>query len=443
MTPKKIFFSLIIFCIVPIIFFILLKNVGSPQSTTIVSEADEALLPVMETDETKYLMFQIFTSSPDPRMAWDPRDKPIAQPPSKAAIAKVVDDIIQKIGSTGTEKRKLGFIIGPFSFDHSDAQIQQMISDATDIAIERNIAVGFHIDDSLMWAKRTDLMAPDTIEWTSWDGTRSTGMLLDWGSERKIPPRMCLNAPKIQQAVTHQAKSVIGSAIKEATDKLAGAGKSDLFAGVIVGWETHLGQDYETKEHVGYCAFTNRGYSEANPPSNMARESASVVKEFIDLWAKGITDAGVNPDRIYSHVAFVSEKTFMNLQQQFPKQLKNVSYEFLLNFGPSTADPEVAKGPYHRPGFSTYPSPGTFDQISAVTNGTPWASAEGTNILPGDTKEGSPITTETYLARMYNHGATLVTLFGWGIGDSSNPFRKTAEAPDSIKAYQKFLNGAE
>lgn len=50
---------------------------------------------------------------------------------------------------------------------------------------------------------------------------------------------------------------------------------------------------------------------------------------------------------------------------------------------------------------------------------------------------------ETYLARMFNHGATLVNIFGWGIGDKDNPFRMATEGADSIAAYQKFLKGTD
>ena len=48
---------------------------------------------------------------------------------------------------------------------------------------------------------------------------------------------------------------------------------------------------------------------------------------------------------------------------------------------------------------------------------------------------------ETYLARHFNHGATLVNLFSWGTGDPSDPFRLATENGESIAAYRKFLTG--
>ena len=48
---------------------------------------------------------------------------------------------------------------------------------------------------------------------------------------------------------------------------------------------------------------------------------------------------------------------------------------------------------------------------------------------------------EGYLGSLFNHGAVLVNVFGWGLGDESNPFRKIAEGSDALAAYRKFLDG--
>jgi hypothetical protein len=48
---------------------------------------------------------------------------------------------------------------------------------------------------------------------------------------------------------------------------------------------------------------------------------------------------------------------------------------------------------------------------------------------------------EGYLGSLFNHGAVLVNIFGWGLGDESNPFRKIAEGSEALAAYRKFLNG--
>ena len=105
--------------------------------------------------------------------------------------------------------------------------------------------------------------------------------------------------------------------------------------------------------------------------------------------------------------------------------------------------PEVAFSSAYRPGFSTYPEGATFKEIYAVLakHGSPgWISAEGVNVSP-TSMPGEP-TMETYLARMFNHGAVLVNVFSWGIGGEAmrdNFFRRATENPEALSAYAKFL----
>ncbi len=54
---------------------------------------------------------------------------------------------------------------------------------------------------------------------------------------------------------------------------------------------------------------------------------------------------------------------------------------------------------------------------------------------------GEP-TMETYLGRLFNHGAVMVNVFAWGIGGEAmrnNFFRKATENPEALAAYNKFL----
>ena len=107
----------------------------------------------------------------------------------------------------------------------------------------------------------------------------------------------------------------------------------------------------------------------------------------------------------------------------------------------------MAFGKHHRPGFSTYPQPGLFDDIYeelAKHKQVGWASCEGTNMQPGSGPGQSGMTMETYLAKMFNHGATLVNIFSWGIGGEANKnmsFRVVTEGEEALQAYRKFLKG--
>jgi hypothetical protein len=109
------------------------------------------------------------------------------------------------------------------------------------------------------------------------------------------------------------------------------------------------------------------------------------------------------------------------------------------------AAPEVAFDSAYRPGFSTYPEGATFQEIHAAVaaHGSPgWTSAEGTNVSP-TSMPGEP-TMETYLGRMFNHGAVLVNIFSWGVGGEAmrhSFFRQATENPEARAAYGEFLRG--
>jgi len=389
-----------------------------------------------ETSTTKYLAFQMFTGAPDTRVPIGESGKnPLSPPPSKVEMSQFVQRLIDEIGTTGDAETKLAFIIGPLAFDHTDAQLQQMIEDAFEIALEQDIAVGFHIDDSMFWARRTDLWQdPANVEWLDWEGTPNTGRRIDWGPEPTwFPPQMCLNSLAIQEAVRHLASDVIGKAVSRGVEALEAAGKAEHFAGVIVGWETQIGRDFETDQYLGYCALTHRGFSRDQPPQDPDGELQKVVQEFIELWAGGIAEAGVNSEKIYSHTAFVSQQTYESMSER-----SIISYSQMNQFAP----PSVSFGAHYQPGFSTYPQPGLIEQLDdeLAEHGSPaWASAEGANIQPGSLTSGGSM--ETYLAQMFNHGAVLVNIFGWGVGSEANPFRAAAESPDSLADYRKFLAG--
>jgi hypothetical protein len=144
-----------------------------------------------------------------------------------------------------------------------------------------------------------------------------------------------------------------------------------------------------------------------------------------------------NPQKIYSHTAFFPRRAFKIGDNQ------NVTYSQHNHF----ALPWVAFGNHHRPGFSTYPAPGRFDDIYqelAKHKQVAWASCEGTNLQLGSGPGQSGMTMETYLAKMFNHGATMVNIFSWGIGGEANKnmsFRVVTEGEEALRAYRKFLRG--
>ena len=384
---------------------------------------------VADSAEAKYLNFQLMTGL---HGYAGPQPMPGHFALSKAQLEEFVHDVVKAIGTTGDARHKLGFTVGPLCFDMSDEETRQFIHDSFAVARHNDVALAFHIDDSICWGERKDLLSnPDNIETADWKLDPNTGRRADWGPEpTKFPLQMCFNSPAIQAAVKQRA-SLIGVEVKKEMDTLKTAGKEHLFAGVIAGWETYIGRDFETGRPLGYRALSHRGFDESNPPRDPDLERVQIVKEFMELWANSFRDAGIPRQKIFCHIAFTSQGLRVpDAQESIAEKV-----QFAL--------PEVAFSSAYRPGFSTYPEGSTFKELYAVLarHGSPgWISVEGTNVSP-TSFPGEP-TMETYLGRMFNHGAVMVNIFSWGVGGQAmrnNFFRQATENPEALAAYAKFL----
>jgi hypothetical protein len=114
------------------------------------------------------------------------------------------------------------------------------------------VSVAFHIDDSILWSERRDLISnPDSIETADWKQIPNTGRRADWGPKpTRFPPQMCYNSPDIVDAVKKRA-ALIGAEVKKEVDALKASGNEHLFANIITGWETRIGRDFETGRPLG------------------------------------------------------------------------------------------------------------------------------------------------------------------------------------------------
>jgi hypothetical protein len=407
------------------------KQVAQPAISAVSETQAQGTPAPGAPGETQYLLFQVMTGLPG-----------YAGPPtlpghfalSKPQLQEFVQSIVKAIGTTGDARHKLGFAVGPLCFDMSDAETRQFIRDAFAVARANDVAVAFHIDDSMSWGERKDLLSnPDNIETADWRQIPNSGRRADWGpTPTRFPPQMCFNSPQIRAAVAKRAALIGEEAWKEAS-RLRAIGKVYLFAGLIAGWETQIGDDFETGRPLGYRALSHRGFSAKRPPADPDQERAGVVKEFIELWADSLHRAGIPRNKIYCHLAFTAQ----GLRAADTRRTYAERVHFAL--------PEVAFSASYRPGFSTYPEGSTFQEIYAVLaqNGSPaWISAEGANVSP-TSMPGEP-TMEGYLSRMFRHGAVMTNIFAWGIGGEAmrnNFFRRAAENPEALQAYGKFLRG--
>jgi len=368
---------------------------------------------VTATAEPQYLLFQIFTAGPG--FTTEPGKQVISKLPEPAFLDVEAKKILDFVGERGDGLHRLGVMVGPLALDYTDAQLRTLIERTFAIASKHKIAVGLHIDDSKFWMNRRDLWSnPANVEWLDWKGTPNTGQYLNWGQPWRLAPQACFNSPAMLKEARRLAGEVIGPAIAEQVAKLREAGDEALFAGVIVGWETAIGLDFESRRDLGYCALKNLGFSEKAPPADPDRELEAVVQTWIETWSRSLADTGISNGKIYSHIAFTSQKQFSEARGSSDR-----SYSRSVMYTP----PAVAFGRTHRPGFSTYPNADILVDIQA---GPPRIPDEGM---------------QDYLARMFNHGATMTNVFGWGIGDKDNLFRRATESEEAVAAYRKFLRG--
>jgi hypothetical protein len=381
--------------------------------------------------ETRYLVFQVWPAQPGyPGIPPMPGRFSL----SKSQMDAFVREVVSAVGTKGDTRHKLGFAIGPLSFDVPDEETRQWIRGAFAVAQDNDVAVALHIDDSMSWGQRADLLSnPENVETADWKQIPNTSRSLAWGpTPTKFPPQMCYNAPAIVAAAQDRA-TLIGAEIKRELAGLKSQGKEHLFAGVIAGSETQISPEFGTNRRLGFRALAHRGFSENNPPKDLDAERVSVVKEWMELWANSLHAAGTPREKIFCHVAFTDQ----GLRKAYAQE----SYAERVAF----ALPEVAFSSAYRPGFSTYPEGRTFKEIYSVlkNHGSPgWISAEGTNVSP--TSMPGERTMETYLGRVFNHGGVLVNVFSWGIGGEANRnnfFRRATENPEALAAYAKFLRG--
>ncbi len=396
--------------------------------------------PIAATAQPKYLLFYITGASPEVPLGH------LAAPDPEAQTEKAVDRMLAVIGERGDHiHTQLGFSAGPLSFDLTDAQLRTLIANCFAVAEAKDVAVAFHIDNSMFWNRRKDLWSDNNnVEWIDWNGTTVPHRIIGWvanGAPVLAPP-MCYNCPAITAAATHLARDVIGAEIKKGIDHLAKIGKPYLFAGVMAGWETRMQDqfgDHGRHDYAIYHALHNLGYSAQNPPKDFDKAVAGVIRDWIVLWARGLEEAGIPESNVYTHLAFTGDPPRV---APFHNQLGDY-FRDSVPIAP-------AFNRYSRPGFSVYSAdsfPGLY-KVLARYPATPWGVAEGTNVNLSNSFFGGPrpskYTMENYLGRAFNHGAVFVNVFG-AFSDAAHDrqFAQAGGSADAVAAYRKFLRDAQ
>ncbi len=406
---------------------------------------------------TKYLAFQLMTADPAIR---GQSDTPHIG--GKMLMDTFADQLVTGIGERGDHvNTQLGIVVGPLSWDMSDDQIRGVIRNAFAVAEERNIAVGFHIDDSMFWNKRQDLWSNrNNVEWSDWNATVVPHRVIGFVSDlTELAPPMCYNSPAVIAATTHRARDVMGTEIKKGLNQLASRGKSYLFAGVIVGWETRMQDDSYPPVYYGYCALHNLGYSASQPPKDMDKALEGVVADWIRLWARNLEQAGIPRWKIFMHIAYPGELGVVNAVHL--RLLYGLNTDVQRDFYKGANPSIIGLDTDANPGFSVY-GVDTFPSLHRILEhygNPPWAISEGTNIdlsnafsnlsanstyteqtRPKPAADYAPSASmEQYLSGAFNHGAVLVNLFGWDKTHEDSAFATATMGTPALDAYRKFL----
>jgi hypothetical protein len=381
-----------------------------------------------ELPTTQYLLFQVFIGGPQNAGIYQ-RGMP------KPALREIVRHISDTVHKTGSDPdRILGFAVGPIAMDEGADDARSAIRDAFDIALETDMAVALHLDDYMFWAQarwpdgRMLRDTPGTTEWKDWSQTPAGGLDINWLPDVKLAPQLCYESPAVKDFVEYWTREVIGREIKQQFDRLVGAGKTRLFAGVIAGWESNLS--------YGYCSLSHLGYSAQNPPGDFDHERERVLQRHIERWSKGIHDAGIPRDLIFTHLGPMPKQDYAMMsgllgRARMRERPGSTAYRAFW----------TAFNSYSDGGFTAYVDKDRFADIDSAVRrygrGT-WAMAEGTNVGAGPGRQ--PLKWEPYLARNFNHGASIVNIFGGFQGPPSD-FSRASESEEALTAYRKFLRG--
>lgn len=419
----------------------ILIELKEPKITTPVAASS---MSIPFTDETQFLIFMLSGSG-------------IYEATSPyAVIDKEAKVLKQRIGATGTSKRKLGFgiVIPIWMVDRAfPEKVPVVIRDAFRVAREQQMAILFSVESHYHWETRPDLwnffdrnspgfngLNKNNVEWSDWQGTPYRHRFLDWGSPQSMAPPMCINAPKIKSELTRLLGKGIGPSIKEAVKKL-GTDSEQLFAGITVTAEPmienysivdsvnpHLAEFMQKqgapKVRLGFNALTNTGYSQTNPPKNFEDALAKVNQDFGAYCAEQFKKSGIPSSRLYTHVAANG----------------GVPGTKICAF--TNAPISVAFNKYCRPGWTTYAAGPLQNGLAPIykelaLHGDPhWGSSEASPIALG----GPAVAPYEYLRWHYAHGATLVVM---NTGATSSELTQELErgvfGPASIAAYKRFL----
>ena len=317
--------------------------------------------------------------------------------------------------------------------------IRKQVASALDKAEATGYPVLIHVDD---WNfTPTEWKDSEIIEWTAFPevgerfGPRVKRRWINWGSWFVTGPPPNVESSKFREYAQERLEKDIVDPIALRLKRWKIEGRSHLFAGLVVGWETGFyttdtinlkkrptfgEQTFGDDELVrtGYAALTARGYTAAAITERAQREGKTRNALMNELmwgalhdYSKYLCDisrrAGLPRERIYTHYAGIGTVP------------KNGGIPGDGRFAPL---PTAANGS-SRPGYtmtSSWIDRGITEKTLAKMGCSEWGAVE-VEITKSTRSEPAALAHFDWLTK---HGAKVICLYGW------------REKPDSIFAIQ-------
>jgi hypothetical protein len=373
-------------------------------------------------------------------------------------------------------------------------QLKAEVVRGLNLAERNSIPVFFHLDDEHFWWASPELSRnPEMQEWTDFPkGGQTYGPVLprywlNWGDPAHVYPAPfpCFACHAFRGAMAKRWKECVAEPIVERLNAWKKQGKDYLFAGVASGNETRVpdfSRGYEgyigkpgeeagmdmtqsppIKVHMsreemvplGYHSLYAMGYDQQSIDRQAQAQHKSVKRmvhelmyqiahDYAEFQAKTLNQAGLPKERIYTHFTSTNytHKSFADSVKELEEQPSSGRAG-----SDNLAPPMVSSvNPYSRPGFTVVRSGVDLNELvaqlrqaGAPEGGKAWAVVESYACTGQPGVRQTEQQYKEYLGGLLAHGAKVVNVYGWNVGNSNSPY--AASRSVAVPAVKKWLAG--